>query len=425
MLIHAIAICVCIIYIIRCYTVVVVYFICVYVVLYHMLLLFLPLCIVGQPVLFINEREEGSPGTHQTYIADRFTSLNYMCIVDIVYDTTTAAHVADERAADVSGAGVGAADVAVDGVYTPLDLTPYKIPTLSSKHATDTTTTGASTTTPTMTKEQIQAVADIERNLRLKPTHKLKYSIFKNKGHISDLSSTSEDHQEDGTGSMESNVYLGNWRRSCSLATYGAMAPYTVIKPLTHAPKGNKNICTDITTGSDNGSESNTDTDNANANDSLNIQQTSDESELLNDNRDTTDLTRTLTDQFTSMLNWARDAFSGTTHNSDHLQDDDISRQEGTTSTRGYHWGSHIDVNDIEGQNYDSYEDSILLCERGGCVFEDKSMHAQRAGAAGLIVGNNEVGLCMNIYSMCNNNMHRNNNIAICYVSVFASYVHI
>ena len=331
--------------------------------------------IVGQPVLFINEREEGSPGTHQTYIADRFTSLNYMCIVDIVYDTTT----------DVAGAGVGSADVAYDGVYTPLDLTPYKIPIHTPKSVTDTTT--GTSTTPTMTKEQIQAVADVERNLRLKPTHKLKYSIFKNKGHNSDLPSPAVDgHQDDDTSSIgEGNVYLGNWRRSCSLATYGAMAPYTVIAPLTHAPKGNKNICTDIDTATNTVRDSNSNTDSDS--DSLNIQHPSEGPEPVNDSRETIDLTRTLTNQFTSMLNWARDAFSGTTHNSDLLQDDDISRQE----------GGHIDMDDRKGQNYDLYENSILLCERGGCVFEDKSMNAQRAGAAGLIVGNNEVGILMNL----------------------------
>ncbi len=128
----------------------------------------------------------------------------------------------------------------------------------------------------------------------------------------------------------------------------GTMAPFLVVAPLVPAPHKNRELCKPIDSHSDGSSKS-----------------------------------IGLGNNLASRLwFWATESL----HSSEFNMDDQNKIEVETDSNED----SHVN----EGSDKDGkmlYKGSVIMGIRGTCMFEDKSVQAERAGANALIIGNQEV----------------------------------
>ncbi len=65
----------------------------------------------------------------------------------------------------------------------------------------------------------------------------------------------------------------------------------------------------------------------------------------------------------------------------------DENKESGSLSW--FNWGKKKSKGTNNGER--PYEGNIVIADRGGCMFEEKAIHAQADGAEGVIVVNSEV----------------------------------
>jgi len=159
---------------------------------------------VGQPIIFTSNYKNENPENLNLVVADKESSISYSCFVDIV-----------------------------DSNGRPLDLDEYSVPVHSSESesestfdATSFTATTASTpttTTPTDTDTQdgLKSITEMKRGKLASLRDKLMSSHRKQQ---TDHHKNNNDNNKNGNSDStnpEVKTMHGDWRRSCTLATFG------------------------------------------------------------------------------------------------------------------------------------------------------------------------------------------------------------
>ena len=167
-------------------------------------------CIVGQPIIFTSNYKNENPENLNLVVTDKESRVSYTCFVDIVDSDGIPLNLEEFSVPELASESES---------ESPFNEGPFSTSTTSSTTSASTDEIGSSTVD---SKDSVQkTIADIKRGKFASLRDKLISQSKQQSDHHRNSNNNKVSGSGDKHGKSDIKTILGDWRRSCTLATFG------------------------------------------------------------------------------------------------------------------------------------------------------------------------------------------------------------